>query len=124
MKYLVNKKNKKIFNGLIPRYEKVNIKNLWNGRKNNGSIVLNESFKNFDFIFISSMPNGTAYASDIIKVSDMSIEQEFNIGMVQEGTVYSVVSCSFSNETTLNLGNQHNNGWSNLYITNIYGINL
>lgn len=107
---------------------KSSFKNLYNGSATSGSITLNNSIQNYDFILIGIQASEFSKSSMLIPVSDIVVgsgtSDTYEIAIMQSSTVYVSMQLKFTANTTLEILSTHQQSWADAILKYVIGIKL
>lgn len=107
---------------------KSSFKNLYNGSATSGSITLNNSIQNYDFILIGIQASEFSKSSMLIPVSDIVVgsgtSDTYEIAIMQSSTVYVSMQLKFTANTTLEILSTHQQSWADARLKYVIGIKL
>ena len=101
---------------------------LYSGDTTGGTITLNDSIQNYDFILIGIQASGWSKNSSLIPVSDIITgsgnADTYEIAVFQSAGVYVSMQLKFRDNTTLELLASHTSAWASANLKYVIGIKL
>ena len=98
------------------------------GDVSGGSITLDDSIQNYDFILVGIQAVNFSKSTMLIPVSDIVTGSDnyntYEISIFQSSNTYASLQIKFTDNTTIYLNASHYSGWADVYLRYVKGIKL